>query len=154
MFNLAGLLGGNAIDGFIKGISGILDKAFPSPEERAKAEAILEAIRQHPDDLQQELLKLQAQTNIEEAKNPASDKSWRTWVGRVLAISLGLYFIPQFLMAAILWTKICWATSKFVPYPVDAFVLMQLLAGMLGLGGIKAYEKVNMSKPSLPQPFR
>lgn len=155
MLNLAGILGVNSINDFLKGIGGILDKAFPSPEERAKAEAILEALRQHPQDLEQELLKLQAQTNIEEAKNPnGASGSWRTLLGKILAISVGIYFIPQFIVATFLWVKISLATGKIDHYPVDASVLMQLVFSMLGLAGIKAYERVNTQKGDLPRPFQ
>ena len=59
MLSVPGLLGADVIDDFIKGLGGILDKAFPSPEERAKAEAILEAIKQRPQELEVELLKLE-----------------------------------------------------------------------------------------------
>lgn len=157
MLNIAGLLGGNAIDDFIKGISGILDKAFPSPEERAKAEAILEAIKQHPDDLQQELLKLQASTNIEEAKSSDWFRGgWRPLFGYVLALSAGIYFIPRFVFGTFLWVKLSLLHGNIEPYPIDVSDLMALSANMLGLSYIRMNEKISLDKNkiNLPQPFR
>ena len=78
----------------------------------------------------------------------ASGKAWRYWVGRVGAISLALYFIPQYIIASILWCRICWDITPvngvitLPAYPASADALLELIMGMLGLGIVKAVENI------------
>lgn len=122
----------------VKEAGTVLDNLVTSDEERLQV-ALQDRV------IDADLQKAQVQINTVEV---TSGKSWRHWVGRVGAISLGLYFIPQYFMAAVLWTKACWGIHAvngvitFPPYPASSDAIMQLVTAMLGLGTIKAYEKV------------
>jgi hypothetical protein len=119
----------------VTSVGNVLDNLFTSDEERLQAEERMKLIDMKPQEAQW-------QTNQIEAAN---GKSWRHWVGRVCAISLALYFIPQYAMGAALWLKISLAALDagkeiLPPYPVTVDGLMELVTGMLGLGAIKSVE--------------
>lgn len=110
----------------------LIDKLIPDPAARDAAR--LELLR-----LQQsgELAALLAQTEINkvEAANPSVFVSgWRPAIGWVCALAMGYqYLLRPFLVGF---------------YPLLAFPglddnLWQLLAGMLGLGGLRTFEKIN-----------
>lgn len=123
----------------ISAIGNAADSLFTSKEEEL-------AIHYKTQKLDVDLLTGQMEVNIAEAN---SGKSWRHWVGRVGAVSLALYFIPQYLIAAIIWCKVCWGIQPInglitLPvYPASADALLELITGMLGLGIIKAVENIN-----------
>lgn len=107
-----------------------------SPQKRAeliqKAQE-LEAITQQG----------QMQINLAEAQHKSVFVAgWRPGIGWILAISLGAYYIPQFIVASILWVKTCWEVNQILPYPIkDISGLTQLILGMLGLAGMRTIEK-------------
>ena len=86
----------------------------------------------------------QLQINLQEAAHPSIFVSgWRPAIGWVGAIALGCYFIPQYLLAAILWVKISWAAGTLVAFPIgEPHGLLELVLGMLGLGALRAAEKI------------
>lgn len=68
---------------------------------------------------------------------------WRPFVGWICGVSLGCYFIPQYVLAAVLWVRICWQAQALAPYPIPEPVgLTTLLSGMLGLGLLRTVEKM------------
>jgi hypothetical protein len=121
----------------------LIDKLWPDPAQRDAAK--LKML-----DLQQtgELAKLAAETDLakgqlsinqEEAKNPRLFVSgWRPWVGWICG-------------AAFAYAAIFEPVARFVaavgfgykgPFPViDTALTMQVLFGILGLGGLRTYEK-------------
>jgi len=67
---------------------------------------------------------------------------WRPFIGWVCGIGLGAYFIPQYIMATVLWVRVCWAAQQIMPYPIpEPKGLLTLLTGMLGLGILRTIEK-------------
>ena len=107
-----------------------------SPEAKAKIEEgllKLESMAQEG----------QLKVNEQEAKHPSVWVSgWRPGVGWVCVVSLGSYFIPQYLMAAVLWTKACWVANALLPYPIaEPKGILELVIGMLGLAVFRSYEK-------------
>lgn len=67
---------------------------------------------------------------------------WRNFIGWILGISLGCYYIPKYLFGNILWLIICWRMKAFQPYPLTSDSLIELITGILGFSGIKTVEKV------------
>jgi hypothetical protein len=122
--------------GVIKETGTVLDNLFTSDEERLNAKNIYAKIKQKPQSAQWEINKIEAQTG----------NSWRTLTGKIAAVSMGLYFIPQYIIAALLWAHLCWSLEPvngvyvLPSYPVNAETIMKLIFGMLGLGGIKGVE--------------
>ena len=86
-----------------------------------------------------EAMRMQANINQEEAKNPSLFVSgWRPGVGWVCVVGLGYEFILNPLLA--------WASLNFgwqVPPSLDMGTLITLLLGLLGLGGMRTVEKLN-----------
>jgi hypothetical protein len=109
---------------------------FTSDDERNAAKAVMQKLAQHPSELQVELNKVEA-TN-----RSIFVAGWRPWIGWVCGMALFTYYIPQYLMASILWTMTCWKTGSLVAYPItDIKDLTQLLIGMLGLATLRTTEK-------------
>lgn len=131
----AGSAVGESIAKPIDAIGNVIDKLFTSDEERLDKKAIIERLKQRPAEMQVELNKLEAQHSSRYIAG------WRPYIGYILGTCLGIYFIPQYLMAAVIWSKLCLSTGVMQPYPVDAASLMQLVLAMLGMGALRTYEK-------------
>lgn len=112
----------------------ILDRLFPDPTEKAKAERELLLLMQD-----QELKKVLAQleVNAKEAQSPHMFVAgWRPFVGWCCGAG--------FLWAAIGQPIFTWigAAKGWPPPPaIDAEILLYVLGGMLGLGTLRTYEK-------------
>ena len=114
----------------------LIDKLFPDPTQKAAANYELLKLHQQGqlEILAQEiaLAKTQTDTNTEEAKSANwFVAGWRPYIGWVCGTGLAY----QFLVFPIL--------IAFVPKVVslDMGTLLTLLLGMLGLGGMRTYEK-------------
>jgi len=114
----------------------LIDKIFPDPTQRDAAKFQLMQLQQQGelDKLAQEvaLAKTQTDTNTEEAKSSNwFVAGWRPYIGWVCGSGLAY----QFLLYPIL--------IAFVPKIVslDMGTLLTLLLGMLGLGGMRTFEK-------------
>jgi hypothetical protein len=119
----------------------ILDKVLPDP--KAKAEAQLELLRLQQSgqlaEMDHELKLTLAQTDInrEEAKNPSIFVSgWRPFVGWICGVGLGYQFL---VMPLVSWYAVNHAMQT--PPSLDMGTLITLLGGMLGLGGLRTFEK-------------
>lgn len=129
------LLGG-AGGGLVGGIADAIDKFVQTPEEKQAAEILKKKIEQEPQKWQVEINKISA------AHRSTFVAGWRPFIGWVLGISLAAFYIPQFVLASIIWVKLSWAAAALVPYPVTSIAgLTELLIGMLGLGTLRTFEK-------------
>lgn len=116
--------------------SKVIDRIFPSPAEAANAKFKLFELQQSG-----ELAQMAGQMEINkvEASNPSLFVSgWRPFVGWVCGFSLVYSFIGQPILA--------WASLNFsfaAPPTLDLGTLLTVLGGMLGLGSLRTFEKVN-----------
>ena len=114
----------------------VIDRIWPNPTEAANAKFELFKLQQSG-----ELAAIAGQLEINkvEAANPSLFVSgWRPFVGWVCAFGLVYAFIGQPLLS--------WASTNFhfsIPPDLDVGTLLTILGGMLGLGGLRTYEKVN-----------
>ena len=107
-----------------------------SPDKKAEIDKALIEIEAKAKDAQ-------AQINLAEATNPNVFVSgWRPAIGWVCAISLGMFFIPQYGVASFLWVKACLAAHALVPFPTTAEGLFQLVLALLGMGVLRTTEKL------------
>ncbi len=79
----------------------------------------------------QELALAQIKLNTEEAKGNWFQSSWRPLVGWICAISLGINFMVS---------PICAGFGITIPQ-ADMSVMMPLLLGMLGISGLRSFDK-------------
>jgi hypothetical protein len=123
----------------VTAIGNTLDALFTSTEEKAQAAAIMAKIKQQPAILQAELNKLEAQ------HRSVFVAGWRPAIGWVCAMSLLVYFVPQFIIASVVWVKIIaeagW--TELPPYPADPSALFELVIAMLGMGALRTVEKMS-----------
>jgi len=114
----------------------LITRIFPDPAQADAAKLELLKLQQSG-----ELASMTAQTDInkEEAKNASILVSgWRPFVGWVCGSAFALHFIlipiANFILVA--------NNHKEVVLAFDMQTLLTLLMGLLGLGGMRTYEKV------------
>ena len=113
----------------------LLDKIIPDKDARQKAQ--FELMRAAQDQEFQVAIK-QIETNLEEAKHSNLFVSgWRPFIGWVCGAALTYNFIIYPLM---LWSIAAYG-SDIKPPPIFSDTLMELVLGMLGLGGLRTFEK-------------
>jgi len=113
----------------IEVLGSAVDEIITSDEERGK--------------LHLKLQELQTKINQTEGKNANIFVSgWRPFIGWVCGVSLGCFFIPQYVLGSYLWVKMCLDQGKLIEYPLSPDGLMALVTSMLGFGAIRTYEKI------------
>lgn len=119
------------IGGIVEGLALGLDELFTSEEERAAAKLKLQALMQQPHILQ-------AVANIEGAKHRSIFVAgWRPAIGWVAALGLGYQYLVLPFAGLI---------NAYLKLPADlpnleSDQLMTLVLALLGLGGMRTYEK-------------
>lgn len=116
------------IDGIASLASNVLDRFFPNKTEQEKQEITMAMV----------MIQGQIDTNKVEAANPNMFVAgWRPYVGWVC----GTGFAIQFVVAPIAeWgAALAGHPVKFPELDIDT--LLTLLGGMLGIGGLRTYEK-------------
>ncbi len=124
-------------------ISTVLDKVLPDPQAAADAKLKAVELAQKGElaalDADMRLALAQTDINKAEATTDVFRGGWRPACGWVCAFGLAYTFLLRPLLP--------WAVEAFgvkaPPLPaIDAEALMALLFGMLGLGGLRTYERV------------
>jgi hypothetical protein len=94
-------------------------------------------------ELENQAMAMQAKVNEIEAASPRFFVAgWRPAVGWVCVISLAAYYWPRFIIGMALWTVQTVQTKALPPLPeLGIWDLLGLLGGILGLGGMRSYEK-------------
>jgi len=117
--------------GIAKGVMEGLDDLFTSDDERAKATLKVQEVLQKPHILQ-------AMANIEEAKHRSVFVAgWRPAIGWVCAIGLGY----QFLILPFAGLINAYAILPAELPSIQSAELTTLVFSLLGLGGLRTYEK-------------
>lgn len=115
--------------------SKIIERVFPDPEQRAKAQLELLKLQQEG-----ELKELAAQWDILKIEAMSGDKytsRWRPSLGWVCVAA----FATQFFIGPV-GTWIAMLYGKSIVFPtLDMNTFMPVLLGMLGLAGYRTYEK-------------
>lgn len=137
---LSKVLGTGVVDA-AEGISNIVNSYVETPDEKRAAELLLTKIAQAPGMAQVELNKIEA------THRSIFVAGWRPGVGWVCVLSLGIYYIPQFLIAQYVWISMYLASCgteigcTIQAFPVEITGLMELMIAMLGLAGLRTVEK-------------
>ena len=118
------------IDKLIEPVSGLLGKVIQDKDQAAKlAHEIATMGEKHAQELamsQLEILKADAKGNWFQA-------SWRPLIGWICGISLGINYMVA---------PIAMGFGVVIPQ-ADMSVMMPLLLGMLGISGMRSFDKLN-----------
>jgi hypothetical protein len=123
-------------------IGKIADKIWPDPAAKAAGMLELERLRQTGElavlTAETELAKGQLAINAEEAKSASLFVAgWRPFIGWVCGVAFAYHFILQPLISYIMATR-----GQVVVLPAfDMDALNTVLLGMLGIGGMRSFEK-------------
>lgn len=132
------------IGDLIAGLLGkVLDRAWPDPAAKAAAAQAIAELQQAGEfkRLDVELAQLQMQADINKAEAASGDpfaSRWRPFIGWVCGVGFAWNFIG--LPVARLLCDI--AGQPIAITPADMTEMMPVLLGLLGLGGLRTYEKV------------
>ena len=120
----------------ITAVGNVLDDLFTSKEEAMTQDQLMTALAQKPNLAQVELNKVEA------SHRSVFVAGWRPAIGWVCAAALGFFYIPQFVMASVVWYKLLVANDwQMVAYPLSAESLMQLVIALLGMGALRTIDK-------------
>ena len=124
-------------------VGNVLDKIFPDPAQAADAKLKALELAQKGElavlDAEVKMALGQMEINKEEAKTDMFRGGWRPSVGWACVFGL----VYQFFIQPILPWVATVAGLTVPPLPaIDNETLMVLLTGMLGLGGLRTYERV------------
>lgn len=110
----------------------ILDKFIPDPAQKAQAEG----------ELRDALIKWDnSQTEINKAEATSSSifvAGWRPWIGWVCGAALAYQYV---MTPIVMWLASIAGFQLPEPPKLDA-ELWQLMTGMLGMAGLRTYEKL------------
>ena len=120
----------------------IIDRLWPDPSQRDAAKLELVKMQQTGELAQlaaeTDLMKGQLAINQEEAKNENLFVSgWRPFIGWVCGFAFLYTFIGQPFIIYIALLE----GSKISPPNIDGWLLFNVLGGILGLGGMRTFEK-------------
>ena len=123
---LSKLIGGEVVTA-VEGVANVVDKFIETPDEKRAFEAIKAKMAQEPQLAQIELNKVEA------SHRTMFVAGWRPAVGWICAIGLAFTFLIN--------PAIQWYTGQPGPtLPTD--IVFELMLGLLGLGGLRTYEKL------------
>tara|TARA_R110000772_G_scaffold83680_1_gene176969 strand:- start:243 stop:644 length:402 start_codon:yes stop_codon:yes gene_type:complete len=124
------------ISSLIGPVTGILDKVIEDKDQKAKLAFELSTMA---DTHAQQALLSQLEINKAEASSGSIFKGgWRPFIGWTSGVAFAYHFVLQPLLVFVL-------TSSGVDLPdlpeFDMSTLLTVLGGMLGIGGLRSYEK-------------
>lgn len=128
----------DAVSGLVEGVGSGLDKLFTSDQERMQAENNRMQILMQPH-------VLQALNNIEDSKAKSLFQSgWRPFLGWMCGLCL-LYawFLKDLVITFMSVFMDTQTFTRLLPYlpRVEAGEMITLVMALLGLGGLRTYEK-------------
>ena len=116
------------IDKLIQPVTKILDKFIPDADTKQQiAHELATMSEKHI----HEIAKAQIEVNKEEAKGNWFQSSWRPLIGWICGLSLGINYMVSPIAAGF---------GIVIPQ-ADMSVMMPLLFGMLGIAGMRSYDK-------------
>ena len=126
------------VGGVVTGLFGLIDGLFTSDEERENAKLrVLE--------LQAKGQLAQLAVNVQEATSESVFVAgWRPFIGWVCGLAFAYTFLIQPFLTFVSWTLLAYNGTMLdtASLPtLDLAMMMPVLMGMLGLGGLRTYEK-------------
>ena len=118
-------------------VKDVIKQVVPDPNAAAKAEQQIMAIMA-------DNAKAQIGVNTQEAKHKSIFVAgWRPFIGWVLGVGIGFMYVVKPIAATLLFGFGFAEEGKLIQsIELDVGTLMTLLGGMLGLGGMRSYDKI------------
>lgn len=136
---------GGAVTGTIESINYALSGDLP-PDVRVKLEEIKLKMQELDTGLKSKMLEIVA---IDAKSNSKFQSWWRPALGWVGVVSLALFFLPQHIMAAYIWTATLLTMTHaeimakgFPAYPITSDAILELVFALLGMGIIRQIDKM------------
>ena len=120
----------------VEPVTGLLDKVIQDKDKKAQIAFELSTMAERH---AQELALSQIKVNQEEAKGNWFQSSWRPLIGWICGLSLAINYLIS---------PICAGFGIMIPQ-ADMSVMMPLLLGMLGLGGLRSFDKLKKTDTKL-----
>lgn len=117
-------------------IAGILDKVIPDFAQKEKAKQELQAAIES-NDFQLAL----AQINVNQAEAQSTNlfvSGWRPSIGWVCSVAFSLHFV---FFPILNWFLALFGQNQ-ITIPFDMNTLITVVMAMLGIGGLRTYEKI------------
>lgn len=115
----------------------VIDRIWPDPAAAAQAKLELFKLQQSGE-LQQIAGQLEI-NKVEAASTDAFTSRWRPFIGWICGCALAYTYLVYPLL---MWAGALWFPNVKPPVLGNDGMLYELLLGMLGLGGLRTYEKV------------
>lgn len=123
----------SVVAGIVSAVAGVADELFTSDEERARVD-----LERHRIDAA--LITGQLSVNAVEARhNSVFVAGWRPFIGWVGGFSLAYQFL---LYPLLLWGVALSGVDIIAPPVLDADELWVLVSGMLGIAGMRSFDKL------------
>jgi len=132
MFGL-GKLFGSGIGEAVQGIGNVIDQFVETDDEKRLAKQIREKMLMQPNLAQIEINKIEA------AHRNVFVAGWRPFIGWVCGFALAWHFI---LFDIVSWATLVWYPDIELPQLAGTETLVTVLLAMLGLGGLRTFEKI------------
>lgn len=120
------------VTGPVEAVGNLLDALFTSDKERLDKKAVLARIAQQSSLVQSEINKIEA------AHKSLFVAGWRPFIGWVCGLSLFYNFVLRDLLV---WGLTLSQSDKLPPPVLHIDVLTTILYALLGLGGMRTFEK-------------
>lgn len=135
-----------AIGGMVEAVTGLIDDLHTSDKERLDAEVELRKLGIEELRIESELVKGQQSVNQAEAQHTSLFVAgWRPAIGWIGAASLAYQFVlyPFMTWGWAAMQGAGWVAADLHPPPMlDADALWVIITGMLGIAGMRSFEKV------------
>jgi hypothetical protein len=125
-------------------LGNLIDKILPDPQAAAEAKIRVMELAQQGElaVLNADLQLASGQLEINKAEAASLDSfraGWRPLIGYICAAALGWNYVVKPL---VVWACAIWFPTVDIPNLVLDDNLWQLMFGMLGLGGLRTFEKL------------
>lgn len=130
------------IVGVLGAIVPIIERIWPDPQKAAEAKLRLFELQQSGElkylEAEVSMALAQIEVNKEEAKAGAFRGGWRPFIGWTCGAAFAFNFVVLPLSQAV---AVYVGFAGTLPAPLDMATMMPVMLGMLGLGGMRSFEK-------------
>ena len=128
-----GKLFGSGVGEAVQGIGNVIDRFVETDDEKRVAQQIKDKMLMQPNLAQIEINKIEA------SHRSIFVAGWRPFIGWVCGLALAWHFI---LFDFLSWATLVWYPEVELPQLAGTETLITVLLAMLGLGGLRTFEKI------------